>query len=312
MGLARCAVTLLLGLAAACRSQPHWPDPTPTTCDPSAWPEGEIVVQVSSGRQARHALAWIPPTEGPWDVAVVFHEFRADPRRQLAYSGWYPFGPERGILTLAPDGRASTWSAGGCCGRSYEKGTDDVAFLDALIAQVRASGCTTDRVLATGIGNGGMMAEHWAWHSEVPSAVVSVGGGLQRAEPPPADARPIPVLRYHGTADGFIPLDGSPGRMPGGARGGGTVPTGVGHQRWAHRNGAEGPPQVIAEGDLACLERPGRATTTLCLVHRGFDTWPGARDAQVNSDLELADATRGAWEWVLHETSIDRPTRPGR
>ena len=285
-------------LLTACGSQPHWPDTPPGACTPSDFPRGEIVVDVRHQGKARRAIAWVPDTPGPWDVAVVLHEFRADPRRQLAYSRWVPEGPRAGVLTVAPDGRSSTWNAGTCCGRSFEHRTADVGFLDALIATLDASGCTTGRVLATGIGNGGMMAEWWAWNSDVPDAVVSVGGALQHA--PPHTGRPVPVLHYHGTADRFIPLDGRPGVMPGGERGGGTTPTGEAHAAWTARNGG-GEPEVRAAGPLACLARLGRAPTVLCLIDGAADTWPGAQRAEVDVDHPLADATTGGLGWARRQ-----------
>lgn len=294
------AQSLSLGLLAvlgACRGQPHWPDGPAAACKPTAFPPGEIVVDVEVDGKPRRALAWVPRRDGPWDVAVVLHEYRSDPRRQLAYSGWVPHGPTEGILTVAPDGRSSTWNAGSCCGRAHTKRMDDVAFLDAVVAKLAASGCATDRVVATGIGNGGMMAEHWAWHSEVPRAVVSVGGALQVTDG--GRSRPVPVLHYHGTADAFLPLDGSPGRLSAGESNRHTTPVGVSHQAWARRNGASGPPRTFGEGALACLERPGRAPTVLCLIDGAHDTWPGAADATLAIDHPLAEATAGGWSWAM-------------
>ncbi len=285
-------------LAGACATQPHWPD-DPSACTVDALGRGEVVVDVRHHGKARRALAWVPPeAPPPWDLAIVLHEFRSDPRRQLAYSGWVPWGPEHGVLTVAPDGVSSTWNLGGCCGRSAEKRTDDVGFLDALVARLSDSGCLTGRVLATGIGNGGMMAETWAWRSDVPDAVVSVGGALQDTTPAPEGARPVPVLHYRGTADGFIPLDGHPGRMPGGIRGGGTVPLGVAHHAWTVRNHASPEVHAHGEGPLACLARDGDAPTLLCLIDGAEDTWPGAEHARLDITHPLADATAGGMQWA--------------
>lgn len=297
------AIVVGLVFGAACRTQPHWPVDPPGRCTPDAFPAGETVLDVTVHGKPRRALGWVPTTAGPWDVAIVLHEYRSDPRRQLAYSGWVPFGPEHGVLTIAPDGVSSTWNAGSCCGRSHEKGTDDVAFLDALVAKLDATGCTTGRVVATGIGNGGMMAERWAWTSDVPDAVVSVGGALQ--QPDSTGGRPVPVLHLHGTADPFLPIDGSRGILARDEGRGATTPVGVSHQAWARRNRASGAPTVHASGPIACLTRPGDAPTALCLIDGATDTWPGAADARLDVEHPLADATAGGWAWAMAQLPDD-------
>src|SRR5690606_14188629 len=104
------------------------------------------------------------------------------------------------------------WSAGECCGRALEKNVNDIAFLDALVAHIEATSCTTGRVLATGLGNGAMMADAWACESDVPDAVVAVGGELQAPEC--RNPRPIPSIHVHATEDPWSAPDGSTGHRP--------------------------------------------------------------------------------------------------
>jgi polyhydroxybutyrate depolymerase len=299
-------VTLLaLALLAGCWTEPHWPAAAPADrCAAGAIAPGRYVVDAPVPGRRRQGLVWVPRGPGPHDVVVSLHEFRSSPERQAAYSGWQAFADEANVILLAPDGRAATWNAGDCCGKAMEEGTDDVAYLDALVARIDGVGCTSGRVLATGIGNGGMMAERWACASDVPDAVVSVGGSLQ------VDAcdrtRPIPWLHEHGGADRFVPPDGGDGILDGRdpAR---HRPVAHAVEVWRRRNGATGAPEVIVDGALTCTTWPGGAPTVSCVIAGGPDAWPGAADGKVASGHPLADATRGAWAWVQDAWRVSPP-----
>jgi polyhydroxybutyrate depolymerase len=290
-------------LLASCGSQPHWPaGPPADPCGAAAFPDEPMVLEVAWGDRTRRALVWFPPTPGPHDVVVDLHEFRSDPMRQAHYSMWVPHAREVGAILVAPDGRAATWNAGGCCGKAHEESTDDVGLLDAVVASVEAHGCTTGFVLATGIGNGGMMAERWAWSSAVPDAVVSVGGALQRVDDAPVGARPVPVLHYHGADDPFFPASGASGKALIATR-----PVADATAAWVAR-GAMQPLPPLEDGDLRC-ERwaPAGAAepwVQSCTVAGMIDAWPRAADTQVTSGSPLADATRGAWAWAK---AVTRP-----
>jgi polyhydroxybutyrate depolymerase len=285
---------LAVATLAACGRQPHWPetaDATPSdACAAGAYPDEAMVLQLAHGGRTRRALVWAPPTAGPHDVVVNLHEYRSDPERQAHYSRWVPLARRVNAILVAPDGRAATWNAGGCCGKAAEEGTDDVAFLDAVVAAVEAHGCTSGRVLATGIGNGGMMAEHWAWLSNVPDAVISVGGALQNV-PLPDAARPVPVLHYHGENDAFLPADGSLGKALKITR-----PIADATAAWVSRNGAA---PVLSEDDAAmrCARWEGRAPVVSCTVLGMADQWPGGDDAPTPTAHRLARAADDGWAW---------------
>ncbi len=288
-------------LVAACGRQPHLPDAPPAgdRCAPDALPEGPVVVEVRgvSGPRVRRALAWFPRGAGPFDVVVNLHEFRADPNRQAWYSRWWPAARDLGVILIAPDGKSSTWNAGDCCGKAMEQGIDDVAFLDTLVARVDAVACTSGRVLATGIGNGAMMAERWACESEAPDAVVSVGGSLQVDACP--SSKPVPYLHYHGDADRFVPADGGDGILDGKdpAR---HRPVAHALDRWKARNRAGEPTVAVDEPALRCTAwspAPGGAPTLAC-TFQGGDVWPGADNGTLATTHPLGRAADGALAWV--------------
>jgi len=284
---------ILPALLAAC-TQPHLPDERPAdACAAGAWPRTEVAVRMKVGRSERSAIVLFPATEGPHDVVFNLHEFRSNPRTQLRYSGWAGHVTQASAIVVAPDARYATWNAGACCGRSVEKHVDDVVFLDALAARIDAVACTTGRHVATGIGNGAMMAQMWSCESDVPDAVVSVGGSLQWREC--RNARPVPLLHYHGADDAFIPMDGRPVGLGAQER----IPYPLDHAltAWAGRNRAtEREPAV--DGALRCRRWTGDAPMSACVIDGGADTWPGSPGAEVSSESPLRDATMGAIGWV--------------
>lgn len=289
---------LLLSLSAACSlgQQAKVPADRPAdACGAEAFADEELILEVETPGRTRQALFWHPPGPGPHDLIVNLHEYRSNPRQQAHYTDWIGLARERGAILVAPDGKSSTWNAGPCCGRAKERGIDDVAFLDALVARVDEVACTTGRVYVTGIGNGGMMAHTWACRSEVPDAVVSVGGALQ-LESCEVD-RPIPVLHYHGEDDTFIPADGSQGSVAAFERLAGHQPVSHAFASWRRRNQADD--VHVSDGvGLRCETALGAAPVAFCTVKGAVDTWPGAADGPVKGQDPLGDATRGGWAWV--------------
>jgi polyhydroxybutyrate depolymerase len=284
-------------LLTACAWQPVLPVSRPANaCEAGAFGPADHLAQVRVDNGTRQALVWFPPGPGPHDIVVDLHEFRSNAKTEVRYSGWVRNVPDSNAILVAPDARYAVWNAGECCGRSVDKYINDVQALDALIAEVERVGCSSGRVLATGIGNGGMMAQMWACESDVPDAVVSVGGALQWPEC--RNKRPIPLLHYHGDADTFIPMDATPTGLAAQEGIKRTVPEAL--ELWKARNKAQ-PGTTIDDGALSCQAWPGAASTAFCTVKDGKDTWPGSANGPVASEHPLADATRGAWAWVQAE-----------
>jgi polyhydroxybutyrate depolymerase len=277
---------MLILWALGCGSQAQFPAVAPANpCAAGAIPPDEQVLRFDVDGAQRSALVWMPSGPGPHDVIVSLHEFNAEPRRQAYYSHWLDVAREQNAILLGPDGKTATWNAGMCCGKSRERGVDDVAYLDALVARVDAVACTSGNVLATGIGAGGMMAETWACLSDVPDAVVSVGGVLQ-VDPPCSRTKPLSILHYHGADDKWMPLDGSGGHM--------SLDHAV--DAWkAVDHAAE--PTVEAGGDTSCRVLAGDRPMRFCVVAGMKDVWPGGDDALgfEGVDGQPVDATREGW-----------------
>jgi polyhydroxybutyrate depolymerase len=124
---------------------------------------------------------------------------------------------QEGFLVLYPqgtgrfEGRLLTWNAGACCGYALEEDVDDVDFvLTALEDLTKRTPIDRDRVYATGLSNGAMMAYRLAVEaSERITAIAPVAGGMVVDSFAPT--RPVPVMHIHSADDPRAPYAGGLG-----------------------------------------------------------------------------------------------------
>ena len=117
----------------------------------------------------------------------------------------------RGYIVAYPEGIATSWNAGDCCGDSWTDSVDDVQFTRDLLGAIEADYCIDPkRVFATGFSNGGFLSHRLGCEmSDVFAAIAPVAGVLgdvRRRSCKPK--RAIPVLDFHGTADPVVPYNG--------------------------------------------------------------------------------------------------------
>lgn len=129
----------------------------------------------------------------------------------------YGVGDAEGFITVFPTGYAPfaasplrTWNAGGggdyACssGAACRDGSDDVAYLNAVLDEVEAE-YTVDarRIYVIGFSNGAAMAQRVACQmADRVAAVVAVSGANEYATAAACEpAAPVSVMHVHGTAD---------------------------------------------------------------------------------------------------------------
>jgi polyhydroxybutyrate depolymerase len=301
------ALILILAALLATPSVAAWRDR-------SGHDEAKIIDLRHDGQKRRYAL-YIPPgldTSKPAALVLAFHgggghaEFMADEARygligkarEAGFVVAFPNGHSR-----FPRGRMATWNAGGCCGDARDSGSDDVGFTRAVVADIgRQVAIDRQRIFATGMSNGGMMAYRLACEAaDLVRAVAAVAGTEALAECRPA--RPVPVLHIHARNDTHVLFDGGAG--PDAFRDASkvmdfvSVPETV--SRWVGRNAC----QPRAE---RTLERPGAwceryrgcrdgATVQLCVTANGGHSWPGADTVRrgKESASQALDANDTIW-----------------
>ncbi|MEM8577185.1 MAG: polyhydroxybutyrate depolymerase [Pseudomonadota bacterium] len=109
---------------------------------------------------------------------------------------------KRGVLLVAPNGARKTWDF-------WRASTPDVAFADAVLADVRARFPVTD-VYVSGYSYGSAMAWRFACQSgDDLAALLGIGGTLRQDEACPE--APAQVRHVHGLADTVMDFPMGPG-----------------------------------------------------------------------------------------------------
>ena len=120
------------------------------------------------------------------------------------------------FIVVYPEGVKSpanitSWNAGSCCGYAEANNIDDVGFIDSLLDHMVANfAIDTDRIYATGMSNGGMLAYRLA--CEIPeriAAIAPVATTMVAEMCTPSKA--VPIIHFHSYEDGSVPYNGGVG-----------------------------------------------------------------------------------------------------
>ncbi len=286
---------------------------------------GTHTLHLSHDGQPRKYLMHLPagydPAK-PMPLVLAFHgggghaEFMADEARY----GLVGKAEREGFVVVFPNGysrlpggRFATWNAGGCCGDARDRGIDDVGFVRALVARVKAqANIDGGRIFATGMSNGGMLAHRLACEApDVFRAVASVAGTDASTGCTPS--RPASVLHIHARNDTHVLFTGGAGRDA--FRDASkvmdfvSVPETV--ARWVKRNQCGPAPRRILDRPGAYCEAyagcAGGVSVQLCVTEGGGHSWPGAKTVRRGKEgaSRALDANDAIWDF------FSRASRPG-
>jgi polyhydroxybutyrate depolymerase len=236
-------------------------EPCPTS---SSVQVGDTTLMLDVGGSMRSFLVHAPPAyDGTTRLPVVFdfHGLTGTSNQQKGLSGWDDVGDTEGFITVYPQGLENAWNAGLCC----SDGSDDVAFVRAIIENLQAEACIdAKRVYASGCSNGGGMSYKLACDAaEVIAGIAPVdfdcvdGAGCGDCSP----SRPVPVIQFRGTNDTLVDYEGS----------GAFVGAQANFATWGELNQCTGSPTTLPE-QSACETYStcgGGAATVLCTVQNG-------------------------------------------
>ena len=253
---------------------------------------------LSFGGRERTYILHVPPGYQPEPTALVlnFHGFTSNAEQQEFYSVMSETADREGFAVVYPQGTGTvpSWNAGACCGTAVTDAIDDVGFTSELIDAVAAELCVDEsRVFSTGFSHGGFFSHRLACElSDRIAAIAPVSGvmGIDECDP----GRAVPVLHFHGTADGLVLYNG------GGVSGFMSVEDST--TGWAERDGCTGERQVsFDEGDALCERWDScdqGAAVELCTIDGGGHTWPGGRvpaaAGKTSTDISASDRM---WEF---------------
>jgi polyhydroxybutyrate depolymerase len=274
------------------------PDPGPTAaCKGLQMPDGDQVIELTSGGVDRAVLVHMPPDYDPSvpvPLVMAYHFVGSAPASMSQLTGLNAAADAAGMLLAYPVGVNGSFNAGKCCGKAWEDGIDDVAFTREVLDSISNTYCVdATRVYAAGMSNGAMMAYRLGCElADRFAGVASVAGALH-LDGSCAPSRPVPMLAVHGTADAVVPFEGGQGQPPFPVAGD-FVFTSVADSVDVYRT-ANGCSDFVEEthhqGGASCRRFTtceSAAPVEICVLDGGGHTWPG-----------------GSFPDLLGETSMD-------
>jgi polyhydroxybutyrate depolymerase len=265
----------------------------------------------------------------PTPVVVVFHGGGGNPESMIRLTGMNAKADESGFIVVYPFGTGQlansllTFNGGECCGYAMQNKVDDVGFTRELLDDLsKVANVDADRVFATGLSNGGIMAHYVASElSDHIAAIAPVGGPLMMEAP--RNKRPVPVMHFHGTADAFAPFQGGYGK---GFLGRSKVTKfrSVDHtiQSWVKTNGCNTEPEIVALPDVANDKMKvtrkawsgGKDGSEVVLIEieGGSHAWPGQKPIVSLLGESTMDVSANDLMWEFFEEHPRRPTEQAK
>jgi polyhydroxybutyrate depolymerase len=285
---------------------------------------GRERLELTSGGVDWWYLRHVPPAhdgDTPLPLVVDFHGYSEGAEIHVQHSALDVFGDEHGFVSVFPQGQGEVafWNS--------DLAAPDVEFFADMLDELEADLCLDlDRLHVTGLSNGAFMTSAVACaHADRIASVAPVAGirDIDGCDP----SRPVPVVAFHGTDDGFVSYDGGLGadaaNLPAPDGSGqslgesGLAESSIGEasipeitQAWAERNGCEPEPdeeEVADDVTLVSFDCPDGATTELYRVEEGGHSWPGSEFSAVIEDI-VGPTTMSIWaNEIMWEFFEDHP-----
>lgn len=271
------------------------------------------------GGHERDYLIHIPSSAPVQNRALVlgFHGSASSAAHFVEFSGLTEVGDDEGFISvipqgLGPDRLRRSWNAGGCCRWAFKENIDDIAFVSTIISSVIDEfGVDPNRIFATGMSNGGMMAYRLALElSDRITAVASVAGPMSLIQATPS--RPLSVCHFHGTLDEYTPFLGGVGKRSTSKTNFPSAAASV--EAWRRFNGCdeqfveEALPTIIEDGTQVTRRtwsggRNGSLVILYTIDGMGH-TWPGRKTRLTHLGPMTANicASRTMWEFFNRVT----------
>jgi len=234
--------------------------------------------RVEAGGMTRTWHAYVPQSlsgeTGP--LVIAFHGGGGQALGFAERAELFAMADRHGFVLALPEGIRDSWAYGGDVGYANRNGVDDLSFIDAIIADARASlPVDPGRTFAMGMSAGGMMTYHAA--CELPGrfrAVAIVAGTLASRDC--SGGQDVSVLHIHGSADESVPLAGGVGEDT--ARRANYPSVASSLEIFETRNLCSGEAMSRPASDTTCETSTcaGGGEVEFCAVEGGGHGWPGS------------------------------------
>ncbi|QDZ26812.1 PHB depolymerase family esterase [Noviherbaspirillum sp. UKPF54] len=251
-----------------------------------------------------------PATPAPLLVALHGGGGSMDYQADDARYGLIGKSEREGFVALFPNGfsklrsgKFATWNAGNCCGGARDENIDDAGFIRQAVDRLtRQMNIDRNRVYATGMSNGGMMAYRLACEMpDVFRAIASVAGTDNTRSCNPKS--PVAVLHIHARNDNHVLFAGGAGPgLPDASKVTDFTSVADTVAKWVQLDGCSAKPRRILDKDGAYCELHapcrGQAEVELCVTESGGHSWPGGQKARGDEPPSQAiSANDVMWEF---------------
>lgn len=289
------------------------------TCGMRAGMRGKTSRTLMVDGIARSYIAYLPQSLSATKsvpFVFVFHGATMDGANMYEITQYAPLADSEGIAVVFLDGQSTSSAAGtstldpwnvsdkgaAVCGEgnlvNNPKADVDFAFMDAIKADIEQDQCVDSKhVFATGFSMGGYFTHHVGCDRTDVRAVAPHSGGTIASLSSCATGH-VPVIIFHGTADGLI---ASGCDDPNGTAQSGFPPSAT---LWAQKNGCQTTYTTTAEkgmggGDGQCYLYdgcPADGQVELCTFTGMGHCWAGG-SGTANACPTYASATQLEWDF---------------
>lgn len=280
----------------------------------TAW-GADSVQHLGFGGRDRTYLVHVPAgLSGPAPLVVALHGGGGNATATVKMTGLdaaadaggfivaYPNGTDRSRPWLKLIGKSGflTWNAGTCCGYAQQNRIDDVGFIRAVVGQLESRyRIDPERIYATGISNGGMMAYTLACEASDVFAAVGVVSGII-TDPDCKPRHPVSVIDFHGTADQNVPINGGVGskawikdKRP---------PVQDSIDFWVQADGCDASARETRSATLVIRSYSGcrdGTAVTYYIIEGGGHAWPGGNrlSRMLDAPSQAINATDVMWQF---------------
>ncbi len=145
---------------------------------------------------------------GPIGAVIFAHGYRGTAAGTMKNAGLIRMATDRGMAFIALDALGGDWALPNAPGESIEE-RDEMAYLDAVIADAARFGIDPQRTVITGFSAGGM----FVWNAicargDAYGGYIPYSGTFWQGPPATCPAGTPNVVHVHGDADTTVPLEG--------------------------------------------------------------------------------------------------------
>lgn len=162
------------------------------------------------GRTYRIALPEGYDGATPVGAIVFAHGYRGTANGVMRNKALTALASELGVAFIATQADGPDWNIPGAPHGDTPDGADELAYFDALIADVTARfAIDRTRLVASGFSSGAMMVWHLACYRGAAFAgFVPMSGTFWAPVPKTCPSGAVNLIHYHGTEDPVVPLNG--------------------------------------------------------------------------------------------------------